>query len=123
MAVSIRVLQRENSALVKDAGATEVHMCVSSPPVTYPCFYGIDTSVRVKLIAATHTEQEICEYIGANSLHYISMAGLRQVLRQKEQKICVMHVLQENIQKLQTVTIKTFLNRRILRWRKRRKHN
>ena len=69
--------------LLKDAGATEVHMCVSSPPVTYPCFYGIDTSVRKELIAATHTEQEICEYIGANSLHYISMAGLRQVFATK----------------------------------------
>lgn len=63
--------------MLKDAGAKEVHMCVSSPPVTYPCFYGIDTSVRKELIAATHTEKEICEYIGADSLHYISMEGLQ----------------------------------------------
>ena len=69
--------------LLKDAGATEVHMCVSSPPVTDPCFYGIDTSVRKELIASTHTEQEICDYIGADSLHYISMEGLRHVFATK----------------------------------------
>ena len=45
--------------LLKDAGAREVHMCISSPPVTDPCYYGIDTSVRKELIASTHTEEEI----------------------------------------------------------------
>ena len=58
--------------LLKDAGAKEVHVCISSPPVTDPCYYGIDTSVRKELIASTHTEDEICQYIGADSLHYIS---------------------------------------------------
>lgn len=64
--------------LLKDAGAKEVHMCVSSPPVTDPCYYGIDTSVRKELIATTHTEDQIREYIGADSLHYISMEGLKK---------------------------------------------
>lgn len=64
--------------LLKDAGATEVHMCVSSPPVTDPCYYGIDTSVRKELIATTHTVEQIREYIGADSLCYISMAGLEK---------------------------------------------
>lgn len=63
--------------MLKDAGAKEVHMCVSSPPVTDPCYYGIDTSVRKELIASTHTLEQICEYIGADSLRYISMDGLR----------------------------------------------
>ena len=63
--------------LLKDAGATEVHMCVSSPPVTDPCYYGIDTSVRKELIATTHTVDQIRDYIGADSLCYISMDGLR----------------------------------------------
>lgn len=63
--------------LLKDAGATEVHMCVSSPPVTDPCYYGIDTSVRKELIATTHTVDQIRDYIEADSLRYISMEGLQ----------------------------------------------
>ena len=66
--------------LLKDAGAREVHMCISSPPVTDPCYYGIDTSVRKELIASTHTEEEIRRYIGADSLHYISLEGLKRSL-------------------------------------------
>ena len=64
--------------LLKDGGAKEVHVCISSPPVTDPCYYGIDTSVRKELIASTHTEDEICKYIGADSLHYISKEGLKR---------------------------------------------
>jgi amidophosphoribosyltransferase len=66
--------------LLKDAGAREVHVCISSPPVKNPCYYGIDTSVRKELIASTHTEEEIRQYIGADSLHYISLAGLKRSL-------------------------------------------
>ena len=66
--------------LLKHAGAKEVHVCISSPPVTDPCYYGIDTSVRKELIASTHTEDEICQYIGADSLHYISLEGLKRSL-------------------------------------------
>ncbi|HIU63606.1 MAG TPA: amidophosphoribosyltransferase [Candidatus Avacidaminococcus intestinavium] len=66
--------------LLKDSGAKEVHVCISSPPVTEPCYYGIDTSVRKELIASTHTEEEIREYIGADSLHYISKEGLMRAL-------------------------------------------
>lgn len=66
--------------LLKDAGVREVHMCISSPPVTDPCYYGIDTSVRKELIASTHTEEEIRQYIGADSLHYISLEGLKRSL-------------------------------------------
>lgn len=66
--------------LLKDAGAKEVHVCISSPPVTDPCYYGIDTSVRKELIASTHTEDEICQYIGADSLHYILLEGLKRSL-------------------------------------------
>ena len=66
--------------LLKDAGAKEVHVCISSPPVTDPCYYGIDTSVRKELIASTHSEDEICRYIGADSLHYITIDGLKNSL-------------------------------------------
>jgi len=62
--------------LLKEAGAKEVYMCVSSPAIEFPCHYGIDTSVRKELIAATHTVEQIREYIGADRLHYLSRAGL-----------------------------------------------
>ncbi len=59
-----------------DAGAIEVHFLVSSPPVKFPDFYGIDTPVQRDLIGATKSEKEIEEYIGATSLHYLSLDGL-----------------------------------------------
>ena len=71
---------RETTEFLYQSGAKEVHVCISSPPVTDPCQYGIDTSVRKELIASTHTEDEICQYIGADSLHYISLEGLKRSL-------------------------------------------
>lgn len=64
--------------MLKNAGAKEVHMCISSPPIGYPCFYGIDTSARKELIAATKSVEEIREFIGADSLHFLSLEGLKQ---------------------------------------------
>ncbi|GAX88749.1 amidophosphoribosyltransferase [Effusibacillus lacus] len=58
--------------MLRDAGATEVHLLISSPPVTNACYYGIDTSARNELIAANKTVEEIRDYIGADSLHYLS---------------------------------------------------
>lgn len=66
--------------LLRDAGATAVHVCISSPPVMDSCYYGIDTSERKELIAASKTEEEIRQYIKADSLHYITMQGLRDSL-------------------------------------------
>ncbi|MBQ1416517.1 MAG: amidophosphoribosyltransferase, partial [Selenomonas sp.] len=63
--------------LLRQAGAKEVHMCISSPPIGYPCFYGIDTSVRKELIAATKSVEEIRQFIGADSLHFLSLDGLK----------------------------------------------
>ncbi len=62
--------------LLREAGATEVHVRISSPPVTHSCFYGIDTPERKKLVASTHSVDEIREMIGADSLGYISEEGL-----------------------------------------------
>lgn len=62
--------------MLKEAGAKEVYMCVSSPAIEYSCHYGIDTSVRKELIAATHTVDEIRDYIKADKLHYLSREGL-----------------------------------------------
>ncbi|MDI3289086.1 amidophosphoribosyltransferase [Polyangium sp. 15x6] len=62
--------------MVRDAGAREVHLRISSPPTRWPCFYGIDTPTRAELIAATHTLDEICKYVTADSLGYLSLEGL-----------------------------------------------
>lgn len=66
--------------MLKEAGARAVYMCVSSPPIGYPCYYGIDTSMRKELIAAQKRVAAIREHIGADGLHYLSLAGLRRAL-------------------------------------------
>jgi len=66
--------------LLRDAGAREVHFRVSSPPIKYPCFYGIDTAARKELAAATMSVDEIGAHIGADSLRFISEAGLAEAI-------------------------------------------
>lgn len=66
--------------LLQEAGALEVHFRVSSPPIKYPCYYGIDTAARKELAAATMTLDEIRVRIGADSLAYISEAGLSRAI-------------------------------------------
>jgi len=63
-------------SLLRQAGAAEIHMCISAPPITHPCYYGIDTSIRRELIAAVASKDEICRIIGTDRLHYISLDGL-----------------------------------------------
>lgn len=62
--------------MIRLAGAKEVHMRISSPPIKYPCFFGIDTPSRNELIGASYTVDEINKIIGADSLGYLSMEGL-----------------------------------------------
>ncbi|HSK48476.1 MAG TPA: amidophosphoribosyltransferase [Coriobacteriia bacterium] len=62
--------------LLREAGAAEVHMRITSPPVAWPCFYGIDTDTRDQLIGATHTVEQIREHIGADSLAYLSLDSM-----------------------------------------------
>lgn len=66
--------------MLKEAGAKEVYMCVSSPAILYPCHYGIDTSVRKELIAATKSIEEIRAYIKADKLHYLTQEGLDRAI-------------------------------------------
>lgn len=66
--------------LLREAGATEVHFRVSSPPITHPCFYGIDTAARKELVASTHSVDEIRDLIGADTLAFISERGLREAI-------------------------------------------
>ena len=63
--------------MLRDAGATEVHLRIVSPEVRWPCFYGIDTDTRDQLIAANMTLDEMNAWIGSDSLAFISLAGLR----------------------------------------------
>lgn len=62
--------------MLKAAGAKEVHLRISSPPTQWPCFYGIDTPSRQELIAASHSTEEIARYVTADTLGYLSLAGL-----------------------------------------------
>lgn len=67
---------RQIVRMLHDAGATEVHMLIASPKYAWPCFYGIDTGTKEQLIGSNHSEEEICRYIGADSLHYLSEQAL-----------------------------------------------
>lgn len=74
--------------MLRQAGATEVHMVIASPPTKFPCYYGIDTSRREELIANTMTPEQIGDFIGADSLHYISMEGMFSALKHEESFFC-----------------------------------
>jgi amidophosphoribosyltransferase len=73
---------------LRDAGATEVHMRISSPPVTHPCFYGIDTDNQDQLIAATKSINEIAKQIEVDTLAYLSWEGMLKVTNENPQSFC-----------------------------------
>jgi amidophosphoribosyltransferase len=66
--------------MIRGAGAREVHVRISSPPTTHPCYYGIDTPTRSELIASSHTPEEIARYITCDSLGYLSPEGLMEAV-------------------------------------------
>src|SRR5271168_1264948 len=66
--------------MLRDAGATEVHMRISSPPFRWPCFYGIDTPDRDELLAANRSLSDIAKYLGVDSLAYITLESLREAI-------------------------------------------
>ena len=73
---------------LREAGAAEVHMRISSPPVTHPCFYGIDTDSQDQLIAATKSVREIEAQIGVDSLAYLSWEGMLEATGEDPQGFC-----------------------------------
>ncbi|HSG85031.1 MAG TPA: amidophosphoribosyltransferase [Candidatus Limnocylindrales bacterium] len=75
-------------ALLRKAGATEVHLRISAPPIHHPCFYGIDTQVETELIAATHSLDEIRDFVGADSLGYLSIKGVLTALDLPYERFC-----------------------------------
>ena len=74
--------------MVRDAGAREIHMRVSSPPTTNPCFYGVDTPTREELIASANSPEQICHHLGADSLAYLSHAGMLQAAAEAGSGFC-----------------------------------
>ena len=67
--------------LIRQGGATEVHIRIASPPNKFPCFYGVDTPTRKELIASSHTIDEICKYIRADSLSYLTIEGMLKCMK------------------------------------------
>jgi amidophosphoribosyltransferase len=74
--------------MVREAGAREVHVRISCPPTISPCYYGVDTPTREELIASSNSPEQIRQFLGADSLGYISMAGLRQAVSDTEGNFC-----------------------------------
>lgn len=74
--------------VLKKSGAKKIHLRICSPPVRFPCYFGVDTPNRKNFIAFGKTVSEIKEYIGCNSLHYISLKGLIKASRQTENSLC-----------------------------------
>jgi amidophosphoribosyltransferase len=72
--------QRSVVRMLREAGATEVHLRISSPPWRWPCFYGIDTPSTDELLAANHSIEEIREILGVDSLAYISVENLKAAI-------------------------------------------
>jgi amidophosphoribosyltransferase len=71
--------------MIRAAGAREVHVRLSSPPITGPCHYGIDTPTRDELIGANHTVEEIRDYLGVDSLGYLSLDGMLKAAGERSQ--------------------------------------
>ncbi len=80
--------QRALVKMLKEAGASEVHVRISSPPIAWPCFYGIDFASRAELIASGLGVEEVRQSIGADSLGYLSKDGMVAATNQPEKKLC-----------------------------------
>ncbi len=79
---------RKINRMFRMAGAKEVHVRISSPPITDPCYFGIDTPLKSELIASSYSVDEIRRYIHANSLCYLSLEGLRKCVKGEEENFC-----------------------------------
>ncbi len=75
--------------MLREAGAKEIHLRIASPPWISPCYYGIDTPERSKLIGATHTMEEIKTHLRVDSIHYISIKGLLNAVKGTEKEYCL----------------------------------
>ncbi len=79
---------RQIVSLLRKAGAAEVHLRISSPPIHHPCFYGIDTQIETELIAASHSVEEIRAFVEADTLDYLSIEGVLAALDLPYERFC-----------------------------------
>jgi amidophosphoribosyltransferase len=79
---------RKINKMFRNAGAKEVHVRISSPPITHPCFFGIDTPKKSELIASSHNIKEIKKFINATSLNYLSLDGLKKCVKEDAESFC-----------------------------------
>ena len=79
---------RKINKMFRNVGAKEVHVRISSPPITHPCFFGIDTPKKSELIASSHKIKEIQKFINANSLHYLTLEGLKKCMQEDAEQFC-----------------------------------
>ena len=75
--------------LLRQAGATEVHVRVAAPPFRYPCYFGVDVDSRERLIANSYTTEEINNIIGADSLAYLSIEAVKKIAPTRSRAFCV----------------------------------
>jgi len=80
--------QRALVQMLREAGAAEIHIRISSPPITWPCFYGIDFATRAELIATGLGVEDVCQSIGADSLGYLTKDGMIAATNQRESELC-----------------------------------
>ncbi len=79
---------RQIVQMLRDAGAAEVHMRISAPPIKHPCHYGVDMSTREEMIAHGRTVDEVADELGCDSLHYLSLEGVYRAARAKPETHC-----------------------------------
>jgi amidophosphoribosyltransferase len=79
---------RQIVKMLREAGAAEVHLRISAPPIKHPCHYGIDMSTREEMIAHGRTPEQIAEELGADSLHYLSLGGVYEAVRTSRDTHC-----------------------------------
>jgi len=79
---------RQIVQMLREAGAAEVHMRISAPPIKHPCHYGIDMSTREEMIAYGRSAEQVAAELGCDSLHYLSLGGVYRALRQPRERHC-----------------------------------
>jgi amidophosphoribosyltransferase len=79
---------RQLVAMLREAGAAEVHLRITAPPIAHPCYYGIDMATRAELIGADLDVEAIRDFVGADSLHYISLQGLIAATPNQRERLC-----------------------------------
>ena len=79
---------RAKIGALRSAGAREIHLRVASPPIRYPCYFGIDFPDQQKLIAHERSVEDVCKYLGVDSLHYLSHEGMLSAVKMAPEKYC-----------------------------------